>query len=89
MLARTRLAIVAVLLALVCLSGCMFVPKSQLTALKTQYQALAEQNRAQEAHIKNLENHARRLEDELLAAYRQLGTTRQAASGTGQLARPQ
>lgn len=64
MLARG--AAVGVLLA--ASSGCLFVPKSQLTSLESQSKALVEKNQAQAARIQNLETHSRNVEDQLMRA---------------------
>ncbi|MHC4178395.1 MAG: hypothetical protein ACYSWU_12860, partial [Planctomycetota bacterium] len=53
-------------------SGCMFVPRTQLTACQLQSQALAEQSRAQLAEIENLKVHGRSTEDQLIRAEREL-----------------
>ena len=68
MLARRALAVCLGLGTLVVWSGCLFVPKSQLTALESQNRALVEKSRAQEARIQNLETHGRNVEDQLMRA---------------------
>ena len=45
------------------LSGCRFVPKSQLDAAETHYQALLEQKNALLAENENLKTHSRNLEE--------------------------
>jgi len=57
-----------VLGTLIVSSGCMFVPKSQLTSLESQNRALVEQTHAQTARIENLEVHSRNVEDHLIRA---------------------
>ncbi len=52
--------------AMVVFSGCMCVPRTQLTASRLQNQALAEQCRAQLAEIENLKVHSRTTEDQLI-----------------------
>jgi len=53
--------------------GCGFVPKTQFNACETQSRILSEQNKAQLAEIANLKAHSHKLEDELLAAEKELG----------------
>lgn len=57
---------------LTALSGCMFVPRTQLTAYQLHNQALAEQCRAQLAEIENLKTHSRSTEDQLIRAEEEL-----------------
>lgn len=52
--------------------GCGFVPKTQFNACETQSRILQEQNKAQLAEIANLKAHSRKLEDDLLAAEKEL-----------------
>lgn len=63
-------------LALVAVSalGCGFVPKTQFNSVETQARILNEQNKAQLAEIANLKAHARKLEDQLLEAERELAS---------------
>jgi chemotaxis protein MotB len=68
MLARRALFTCFGLGTLALWSGCLFVPKSQLTSLESQNRALVEKTRAQEARIQNLEVHSRNVEDQLMRA---------------------
>jgi chemotaxis protein MotB len=60
------------LAAMTVFSGCMFVPKTQLTACRLENQSLAEQSRAQLAEIENLKVHSRATEDRLIRAEEEL-----------------
>ena len=60
------LAAIFALSALVCSSGCLFVPKAELTDCQVRNRALAEQHRAQLAEIENLKVHNRNTEDRLM-----------------------
>ena len=51
--------------ALVVLPGCLFVPRSQLTALEAKNRALAEENTALAAQYENLKIHSRNIQDQL------------------------
>ncbi len=68
MLARRPLLTVLVLTSMAAFSGCLFVPKSQLTSLESQNKALVEKDQAQVARIQNLEAHSRNIEDQLMRA---------------------
>ena len=57
------LAFLATFGVLATASGCMFAPKSELTAAQTHNRVLAEQRRALLAQVANLEVHKRNLED--------------------------
>ncbi len=63
--------------ALALFSGCGFVPKTQFNAAETQARILGEQSKAQLAEIANLKSHARKLEDQLLEAEKELATLEQ------------
>ena len=52
--------------AAVALPGCLFVPKTELSAAQDENRTLAEQNRAQLAEIQNLNVHSRSLEDRVI-----------------------
>jgi chemotaxis protein MotB len=54
------------------LSGCLFVPKTDLNAALTENRSLAEQNRVQLAEIDNLQAHNRTLEDRVIHNEKQL-----------------
>ncbi len=66
--ARRAPGALCALAVLVLSAGCLFVPKSQLTALESQNRALAEKARAQESRIQNLQTHSRNVEDQLMRA---------------------
>jgi len=68
MLACRALRPCLILGSLVLLPGCLFAPKSQLTALKSQNVALVERDHAQAARIENFEIHCRNVEDQLIRA---------------------
>jgi chemotaxis protein MotB len=68
MLARGAVAGVLLAGTLAASSGCLFVPKSQLTSLESQNKALVEKDQAQVARIENLETHSRNVEDQLMRA---------------------
>ncbi|MFH1264661.1 MAG: OmpA family protein [Planctomycetota bacterium] len=65
---RRALRTCLVLGSLVLWSGCLFVPKSQLTAFESQNVSLVERDRAQAVRIENLETHSRNVEDQLMRA---------------------
>jgi outer membrane protein OmpA-like peptidoglycan-associated protein len=54
--------------------GCGFVPKTQFNACESQARILGEQSKAQLAEIANLKTHAKKLEDDLLAAQKQIAS---------------
>lgn len=60
------------LATLLVLPGCLFVPRSQLTALKTKNGALTEQNQALLAQLENLKVHSRNTEDQLIRTEEEL-----------------
>jgi outer membrane protein OmpA-like peptidoglycan-associated protein len=73
--ARPRLSAIMLLLAAPAVffaGGCAFVPKTQFNAIETQVRILNEQSKAQLAEISNLKSHSRKLEDQLLAAEKEL-----------------
>ena len=68
-------------------AGCGFVPKTQFNATESQARILNEQNQAQLAEIANLKAHSRKLEDQLLAAEKELsGLERRTAADQKRLA---
>ena len=70
----TRLLLAcSVCAALTAASGCLFVPKTQLSASQGRNRALAEQSRAQLAEIENLKIHARNTENQLIRTEEELG----------------
>ncbi len=52
--------------------GCLFVPKTHLSASQARNRALAEQGRAQLAEIENVKIHARNIEDQLIRTEEEL-----------------
>ena len=58
--------------AAVVLPGCLFVPKTELTASLIENRSLAEQNRVQLAEIENLQAHNHTLEDRVIHSEKQL-----------------
>lgn len=58
-------------------SGCVFVPKTKLTASETQNRALSEQNRAQLTEIENLKVHTRDVEEQLARTEQRLALFQQ------------
>jgi outer membrane protein OmpA-like peptidoglycan-associated protein len=69
-----RLLIAVALGAISSAVGCGFVPKTQFNACESQARILGEQSKAQLAEIANLKTHAKKLEDDLLAAQRQIAS---------------
>lgn len=65
------------------LSGCQFVPKSQLDAAELKSQALLEQKNALLAENENLKTHSRNLEDQVKQAEEELAELEE-RSGTDQ-----
>lgn len=67
----------AMVVAMLCvapplLCGCGYVPKTQFNACESQARILSEQSKAQLAEIANLKSHAKKLEDDLLKAEKEL-----------------
>ncbi len=65
------------------LSGCQFVPKTQLAAAESHVRTLAEQNKAllaeienRKQHVEHMENRVRRAEEDLALLEEELGTDR-------------
>jgi chemotaxis protein MotB len=56
------------LLAVVALAGCGWVPQGKFNSLESQSRILSEQNKAQLAEIENLKVHTRNIEDQLIRA---------------------
>jgi chemotaxis protein MotB len=72
MLVLRQLASCAILASLAASSGCLFVPKAELYALKAQHQELARRNRAQIVEIENLRIHSRNIENQLMRTEEEL-----------------
>jgi chemotaxis protein MotB len=73
-----RLTLVAIgSIALLACAGCLYVPRSQLSAVELRTNALAEQSKAQLAEIASLKAHARKLEDKLIHAEDELAAFEQ------------
>jgi len=66
--------------AAIVLPGCLFVPKTELTASLIENRSLAEQNRVQLAEIENLQAHSRALEDRVIHGEKQLALAQERAS---------
>lgn len=68
--AATVVAMLCVAPPILC--GCGYVPKTQFNACESQARILSEQSKAQLAEIANLKSHAKKLEDDLLKAEKEL-----------------
>jgi chemotaxis protein MotB len=76
---KTPLGLLLSAASFLLLSGCLFVPKTELNSAEVQNRVLGEQSKAQLAEIENLKAHSRELEDRVIRSEKQVATLRERA----------